>query len=139
MSTTTPTLPALLRDRRILLVEDNPDHQPLLSRMLHNAGAQVTLADNGRSAVALVCAADQDGRPFDVILMDIQMPVLDGYAAKEGIRDLGVTTPIVAISGCAIATERDKCLAAGFDDFLGKPFLSGELVTRITTQLQKQA
>ena len=102
---------------RILLVEDDQDHQPLLSLMLRKAGSEVTVAENGQVAVDLACAARDAGLPFDIIVMDLQMPVLDGLAATRKLRAEGFTNPIIALTARAVSTDRDRCFAAGCDDF----------------------
>jgi CheY-like chemotaxis protein len=111
---------------RVLLVEDNPVNQAVAERMLQRVGLSVVLEDDGRAAVA---AARE--RQFDLVLMDVQMPVMDGLDATRAIRAgqglQGVHTPIVALTANAMAHERELCLAAGMDDFLPKPFSSDQL------------
>ena len=113
---------------RILVVEDNLINQQVAQELLHAEGALVSLAANGQLGVAAVAAP---GPPFDVVLMDIQMPVLDGYGATRKIREeLGLTAlPIVAMTANAMASDRQACLEAGMNDHVGKPFDMGYLVS----------
>ena len=89
--------------------------------MLRKAGSEVTVAENGQVAVDLARAARDAGLPFDMIVMDLQMPVLDGLAATRELRAEGFTNPIIALTARAVSTDRDRCFAAGCDDFLCKP------------------
>jgi two-component system sensor histidine kinase/response regulator len=110
----------------VLLVEDNPVNQAVAERMLQRVGLIVALAADGRAAVV----ATRD-HPFDLVLMDVQMPVMDGLDATRAIRaqqaPQGVHTPIIALTANAMAQDRELCLAAGMDDFLPKPFSSHQL------------
>lgn len=108
-----------LAGRRVLLVEDSPLNQEVASEILIGAGAVVQTADNGAEAVE-VLARDPG---FDLVLMDVQMPVMDGYAATRHIRqDLKLTElPIVALTANALTGERERCLAAGMNDLVTKP------------------
>jgi CheY-like chemotaxis protein len=124
-------------DCRILLAEDDRDHQPLLSLMLQKAGSEVTIAENGKVAVDLVCAARDAGHPFDIIVMDLQMPVLDGLSATRELRAEGFTNPIIALTARAVSTDRDRCFAAGCDDFLSKPVTRADLVRRLAAHLKR--
>ena len=120
---------------RILLVEDDRDHQPLLSLMLQKAGAEVTVAENGKVAVDLARDARDAGIPFDIIVMDLQMPVLDGLAATRELRIEGFTNPIIALTARAASTDRERCFAAGCDDFLSKPIARADLVRLLAAHL----
>jgi signal transduction histidine kinase/ActR/RegA family two-component response regulator len=112
---------------RVLVAEDNAVNQHLLVRLLEKHGLLVDVAANGREAVARHAQAD-----YAVVLMDCQMPIMDGYEAARAIRrqELGSTrhTPIIAITANVMSRERDRCRAAGMDGYLTKPVQPGELV-----------
>jgi len=111
--------PAVLMGRRVLLVEDNEINQEVARELLLRAGVMVDLAVNGREAVSRVAEAD-----YDAILMDVQMPVMDGLEATRRIRELDsprATVPIIAMTANAMAEDAQRCLAAGMNDHLGKP------------------
>ncbi|HET8744362.1 MAG TPA: response regulator [Ramlibacter sp.] len=114
--------PPQLQGARVLLVEDNAVNQQVASELLQAAGVTVAIADNGELAVQRV----RDQR-FDLVLMDMQMPVMDGLTATERIRALGQDVPIVAMTANAMAGDRERCLAAGMNDFLSKPIHPQEL------------
>ncbi len=106
---------------RVLLAEDGIDNQRLISMLLRRAGAEVVVTDNGAAAAEAATAALNDGTPFGLILMDMQMPVLDGYSATSRLRTEGYQGPIVALTAHAMAADRDRCIRAGCDDYLTKP------------------
>ena len=108
-------------DARVLLAEDGIDNQVLLSSILVKRGVDVCLAENGNLAVELALAAKDADRPFHLILMDMQMPELDGYGATARLRSANYEGPIVALTAHAFAGERARCIAAGCDDYLTKP------------------
>ncbi|NOX42805.1 MAG: response regulator [Gammaproteobacteria bacterium] len=101
---------------RILLAEDNFDTQQLVSIYVHKTGALVSLADNGKTAVEL---ASSDN--FDLILMDIQMPIMDGLEAIARLRKAGIKIPIIVLTANAMKEDKDKCISIGATDYLAKP------------------
>jgi two-component system, sensor histidine kinase and response regulator len=127
------TRPVRLESKRlrILLAEDNPVNQELAVGILQSCGHIVTVASNGREAVDLYRA-----KSFDVVLMDVQMPVLDGYASTAEIRgieaQIGRRTPIIAMTAHAMEGDRDKCLAAGMDAYVSKPIRTALLLDTIS-------
>lgn len=121
------TAPATLRGA-VLLAEDGPDNQLLVTTLLRQQGLTVHVVDNGRDAVDRALAARASGRPYDVVLMDVHMPQLDGYGAATLLRKRGYTGRIVAVTARAIAGEREKAAAAGCDDYLPKPFEAADLL-----------
>ena len=116
---------------RVLLCEDGPDNQRLVRLLLKKAGADVTVADNGQIGLDLALQASEAGLPFDAILMDMQMPVLDGYAATRKLREAGYTDPIIAMTAHAMAHDRRKCLDAGCDGYVSKPIDQQSLLATI--------
>lgn len=121
--------PALHRLQcRILLAEDSPDNQRLLATILRKAGADVTVAENGQLALELVDAAEHEGQPYDLLITDIQMPELDGFALAKELRGRGKTFPIVALTAHAMEEDRRRCFEAGCNDFASKPITRATLI-----------
>jgi PAS domain S-box-containing protein len=119
---------------RILLAEDNPVNQKVALHMLRRRGYDVSVATTGRDAVDLV------GRqPFDLVLMDVQMPEMDGFAATAAIREAEATTgghlTIIAMTAHSMAGDRERCLAAGMDGYLSKPIRSADLYALLDREL----
>lgn len=106
---------------RVLLAEDGRDNQALICHILRRAGAEVWTVENGRLAVDRVLEAEHAGEPFDVILMDVNMPVMDGFEATRVLREHDYRGPVVMVTAGATAENRERGLAAGCNDFLTKP------------------
>ena len=120
----------------VLLAEDSLDVQALIATMLRRVGVDVETAANGREAFDRAMESWNSGKPYDLILMDMQMPEWDGYEATRNLRDVGYTGRIVAITAHAMTGDRQKCLDAGCDDYLAKPIKSAELTQAVSSYLQ---
>jgi CheY-like chemotaxis protein len=137
--------PAPRLDCRILLAEDGPDNQRLISYVLRKAGAEVVVVGNGQEAVDAVAAArsrpgERPGeapRPFDVVLMDIQMPVMDGFEATRRLRRAGYRGPIIALTAHAMAEDCQTCLDAGCSDYAAKPIDRTTLLAAIARHVSQ--
>jgi two-component system sensor histidine kinase/response regulator len=112
--------------RTILLVEDVPVNQMLAVRILEKVGHHVVIANNGREGVEALAL-----RAFDLVLMDVQMPEMDGFEAARAIRAGGSRVPIVAMTAYAMTGDRDRCLAAGMNGYISKPIRSRELLDAV--------
>ena len=126
-----------LAGMRLLVAEDNLNNQQVARELLEDEGALVQIANHGQEAIEAIAAADP---PFDVVLMDLQMPVMDGFTATSRIRqDLGLQTlPIVAMTANAMASDREACLAVGMNEHVGKPFDIDHLVAVLCKQAGRQ-
>ncbi len=125
----------ILAGLRLLLVEDNPFNQQVASELLIRNGATVDVANNGREGVDHALAAVP---PYDAILMDVQMPVMDGYEATRQIRERGHPDQIIiAMTANAFKSDQDACLAAGMNGYIGKPF-SVDNMLRVITRVRNQ-
>ncbi len=127
------TEPARLDGSRVLVVDDSPDNQRLLSTILRRAGADVESAENGIRALEAIARSGAN-RPFDVILMDMQMPELDGYSTVRRLRASGYRGRIIALTGNATSDDRDRCVDAGCDDHAVKPIARTTLLTLCTNK-----
>ena len=110
---------------RALVVDDNLVNQKLSSKFLQKLGCEILVVDNGQKAVHQVTESN-----FDIVFMDCQMPVMDGYEATKSIRALGDTSrnqiPVIAMTANVMEGDRQRCLAAGMNDYITKPFKSGD-------------
>ncbi|MGZ5134948.1 MAG: ATP-binding response regulator, partial [Flavitalea sp.] len=124
----------LLAGKHFLVAEDNEINQTLINYVLSKAGGSVTMANNGAEAVNFL----QEAKVFDLIIMDLQMPEMDGFAATHYIRNnLRMQTPIIAMTATAMKDEEWQCLNSGMNDYMTKPFEFTELYTRIGHLLHK--
>ncbi|MCY2993408.1 MAG: response regulator, partial [Planctomycetota bacterium] len=112
---------------RVLLVEDEPSLQRVIGHLLRKLKLEVEVAGDGQLACQMVERSRSEGRPYAMILMDLQLPDLDGLAATRWLRAQGWTGPIVALTAHAMVGDRERSLAAGCDDYLSKPITSSEL------------
>ena len=113
---------------RVLVVDDGPSNRKLISLILSRSGAKMTEAENGQIACDLV----RSGGSFDAILLDMQMPIMDGYAAARRLRESGVSIPIIALTAHAMKGDMDKCVDAGCSHFLSKPVSTDDLLAMMT-------
>ncbi|KAG2144400.1 response regulator receiver protein [Suillus bovinus] len=128
----------------ILLAEDNLINQKLAAKILEKYGHTVVIAENGSLAVEAFKARVQVNKPFDIILMDVSMPVMGGLEATELIRAYEMhkgllRTPIIALTAHAMIGDRERCLQAGMDDHIAKPLRPGELLNSINTLVSWRA
>ena len=123
------TLPAA--GVRVLLCEDGEDNRRFIGRFLKRIGAEVTMAENGLLGKDAALEADASGNPFDLVLMDMQMPVMDGYTACRKLRIHGYTGQITALTAHAMTEDRARCLDAGCDDYLTKPIDHAKLTAAV--------
>ncbi len=128
----------VIQGARVLLVEDQPINQQIARIQLSRVGVQVTVAADGREAVELVKHA---ANPFNLVLMDIQMPVMDGYEATRRLREQWrpEELPIIAMTAHALSEERRKCLSAGMNDHLTKPFEVADLHEKLCRWLKQRS
>ncbi|WP_237607343.1 PAS domain S-box protein [Roseimaritima sediminicola] len=121
---------------RVLIADDARDLRLMTNRLLTRAGATVVEASNGAEAVVAVRQAEQAGEPFDCLLMDMQMPELDGREATQRIREQGYTMPIIALTAGATAEEVNEALAAGCSEFVAKPVDAADLISRVAKLIE---
>lgn len=125
-----PTMPEALGGQQVLLVEDNPVNQLVARKVLERLGLRVTIASSGEQALELL-----DAQPFDAVLMDCQMPGMDGLETTRRLRSQGRRVPVIALTANATEEDRRACMTAGMDDFLSKPFRAEVLRDTLTRWL----
>jgi len=132
---------APLQGGRVLIAEDNPVNMLIAVAMLEQWGLDVVQAGDGAAAVDAVTSAAAAGRPFDLVLMDVHMPVMSGHAAVRALRERfdAEALPIIALTAAALTSERDEALAAGMNDFLTKPIDVGRLRQTLARYLRRTA
>ena len=123
---------------RILLAEDVETNRKLFTKQLERAGAEVETAENGQETVEKALSAKEDGSPFDVVLMDMQMPLMNGYEATSELRRRGYTGPIVALTAKAMRGDKEECLDIGCSAYLAKPFDRKDLLQVIREQTKRE-
>lgn len=134
----------LLQHRRenqgtILLVDDTPEIRRLFTYLLNKMGLEVKTSSNGKDAVEQVNAAVEQKQSFDLILMDMQMPVMSGYEAVRLLREQEIQIPVIAITAHALVSDREKCLTAGCTDYLSKPVKFDVLFEKVQRYLPARA
>ena len=122
---------------RILLAEDGIDNQRLIAFHLNKAGAKVDIADNGRIALEMLEKLEATGEQYDLLVTDVQMPEMDGYALARELRHRGHKVPIIALTAHAMTDDRQRCLDAGCDDYLSKPIDKMQLLSTCAEWLGK--
>jgi signal transduction histidine kinase/ActR/RegA family two-component response regulator len=124
---------------RILVVDDGPDNRRLVGHFLNKVGALADFADDGLAAIGLAEKARARGNPFDLILMDMQMPGMDGYAATARLCAAGHSTPIIALTAHAMDGDREKCMAAGCVDYIAKPIARDAFLEVVRRNLKRRS
>jgi CheY-like chemotaxis protein len=124
---------------RVLFAEDAPDNRDLIKHLLERNGFKVEVVCDGQSALDAAVEAWRKQEAFDVILMDMAMPVLDGYEATRRLRQLGYEEPVIALTARALSGDRERCLAAGCDDYVTKPVRIEGLVKCMRKHLDARA
>ncbi len=121
-----------LKDKKILIVVDSPDNRLLLSFILKQFGASSDTANDGKAAVEKALSAHSH---FDLVLMDLQMPIMGGYEAVSELRKSGFDQPIIALTAHSMKEEKEKCLSNGFTNYLTKPIARNTLLNMISSSL----
>lgn len=131
-------IPRIKNHARVLIVEDNHINQVVLKTMLQRLNVETEAADHGLKAITLLDQADEQNEPIDLILMDCQMPVMDGFEATRNIRNSNkryANIPIIAVTANALSSDRERCMKAGMSDYLSKPFQLDDIRSKLQTWL----
>ena len=121
----------ILKDKKILIVEDDVSSRLYLNKILEKTGAILLNAADGREAVDIA----MNNQDIDIILMDIQLPVLDGYESAEKIREFRKNVLIIAQTAYSLLGDREKIIASGFDDYIVKPIFPRQLIDKLSSAL----
>jgi CheY-like chemotaxis protein len=122
-----------LKGKKILIVEDNLASRLYLNKILEKTGSILLNSGDGKDAIEMLLNTPD----IDIVLMDIQLPVMDGYEAAKKIRELGKSTILIAQTAYGMSDDMDKILAAGFNDFMIKPILSDQLINKLSAWFSK--
>ncbi len=122
----------------MLVADDSESNRNILTLRLEREGALVSSVRDGRSAVDSILAAESARHAFDGVLLDLQMPVMDGFEVAATVRCQGITVPLIALSAYASADDRDDCLKRGFDAFLTKPIDWRRLVESLALHARRR-
>lgn len=136
-----PTIPQVahrLDNVHLLVIDDSVDNRKIIQHFLESAGATVDVADNGHTGIVMVHSEESRGREYDAVLMDMQMPIMNGYEATQRLRADGCEFPIIAVTAYALEGDRNKCLDAGCDEYVTKPIKRSELLQIVESQLKLQ-
>jgi len=125
-----------LEGYKILLAEDGVDNQRLLSMFIKKSGGEIHVVENGQAAIDYL-VRDGHAEEIDTVLMDMQMPVMDGYTATSTLRESGFHKPVIAVTAHALKGDREKCIRAGCDDYMMKPVRRDELTSKILEWIEK--
>ena len=123
-----------LANKKILVVEDDSACRYVMELFLENADCSFVMVDNGQAAVNKARS-----EPFDAVLMDLRMPVMDGYAAARAIREMDKVVPIIAMTGNARAWEDGQCQVCGINDYLTKPYTKEQVIEKLLTWIGLRA
>ena len=135
-------IPRIKNNARVLIVEDNHINQVVLKTMLQRLNIETEAADHGLKAITLLDQADENNQPIDLILMDCQMPVMDGFEATRSIRNSNkryADIPIIAVTANALSSDRERCIRAGMSDYLSKPFQLDDIRSKLQTWLPESS